>query len=81
MAVAELLRHAIEVKEIRHPQNSASPFVTTSVGAATLFPSPGARVDELIRCADRALYRAKSRGRNCTSIDESARCALPSVGA
>jgi diguanylate cyclase (GGDEF)-like protein len=62
--VAETLRRSIETKEIRHPGNTASPFVTASVGAATVVASPNAKPGDLIRCADQALYRSKGLGRN-----------------
>jgi len=39
--------------------------VTVSVGAATLWPLPGTRPDEVIAAADGALYAAKAGGRDC----------------
>jgi diguanylate cyclase (GGDEF)-like protein len=41
--------------------------VTCSIGAA-LAPEHGTDVDELLRSADRALYQAKDRGRNCHAV-------------
>jgi PleD family two-component response regulator len=38
--------------------------VTVSIGGGTLVPVPGDAVDDLIRLADGALYRAKGAGRN-----------------
>ena len=38
--------------------------VTVSVGAATLWPQPGTRPDEVIAAADGALYAAKAGGRD-----------------
>lgn len=40
--------------------------VTASVGVCSL--RPGHDADELVRCADRALYRAKDEGRNTTRV-------------
>ncbi len=40
---------------------------TLSVGIA-IYPEHGATADELIRCADVALYQAKDAGRNCVSV-------------
>ena len=62
--VAESLRKSVEKKGIRHPGNSASPFVTTSIGSATVVASPQQKAQDVLSCADIALYRAKELGRN-----------------
>jgi diguanylate cyclase (GGDEF)-like protein len=41
--------------------------VTCSVGVA-LSPHQGTSIDDLFRAADRALYQAKDRGRNCYAV-------------
>jgi diguanylate cyclase (GGDEF)-like protein len=41
--------------------------VTVSVGVAT-YPEDGANMEELLRAADRAMYCAKGRGRNCVQV-------------
>lgn len=59
---AELLRTRIAELALRyhgHPLRQ----VTISIGMA-LFPKHADTEDELLRCADRALYTAKHRGRN-----------------
>ena len=61
--VAERLRHAVETLNQPNP-GSPEAITTISVGLATLRPSKQNVLQELIQNADRALYRAKSLGRN-----------------
>ena len=58
LSAVERMRHDMEV----NPHESG-PAVTISIGLAT-FPDDGRTVEELIRAADCALYRAKETGRN-----------------
>ncbi len=60
-ARAESICKAIEALTISH-RNRTLAKVTISVGLA-IYPRDGATGEELIRAADRALYRAKSEGR------------------
>jgi diguanylate cyclase (GGDEF)-like protein len=57
---AERLRAAVEALALPHP---AGGVVTVSAGVAAL-SEPGCRPDQLFELADKALYRAKERGRN-----------------
>jgi diguanylate cyclase (GGDEF)-like protein len=59
---AERLRAAIESMEITYGDKTIS--TTMSFGVAGLPDNKKASLDELIRQADRALYRAKEKGRN-----------------
>lgn len=64
LAVAEAIRVAVVALRIPH---ASSPFgqVTVSVGVSGMQAGPDAALTgELLLCADRALYRAKFRGRN-----------------
>jgi|GEM_PF-588925 len=56
---------AVGILELKIPFR-ASPFgtVTTSIGVAARHPRQGGSADHLLADADRALYRAKSAGRN-----------------
>lgn len=61
----ELLRQAVSV---RHYADGALPQITASFGVAEISPVTRNLRDALER-ADRALYRAKENGRNCSVID------------
>ncbi len=59
-SLAERLRHRVL-------SSPASQGVTLSVGVA-VYPDAADDADELINCADRALYAAKADGKNCTVV-------------
>lgn len=63
MAVAERVREAVEALAIEHLGN-AHRMVTLSIGVSAILPYDGDDPVTLIEAADRALYRAKSDGRN-----------------
>lgn len=64
--VAEKLRLAIEKGKFPQEENQPKGKVTISLGLATL-PNDSSNSQELLEYADRALYRAKARGRNCVA--------------
>jgi two-component system cell cycle response regulator len=61
------VRHEVETLSIQHAPVVLRPFLTISVGIAEL---GGGSVDDWLRRADTALYRAKSLGRNCVEAEE-----------
>ncbi|HEX6746341.1 MAG TPA: diguanylate cyclase [Longimicrobium sp.] len=63
-AFAETLRARVEALGIPHPTSCVAPVVTISAGAASLVPRKELSRGALVEAADRALYRAKRRGRN-----------------
>ncbi len=63
----ERIRHEVEKLGIAHAPAAHTPFVTISVGISNL---NGGTVDEWLRRADSALYRAKSLGRNRVETEE-----------
>ena len=75
-ATAEAIRAAVQELNIRHAQSSICPYVTVSMGTCTLPVMKKKDVGEIVRRADRAMYLAKSVGRNCIRDDSEAGAAL-----
>jgi diguanylate cyclase (GGDEF)-like protein/PAS domain S-box-containing protein len=62
--LAESVRAAIEGLQLPHPSSPTSPWVTVSVGVATVVPTMSEHIEDLFVAADRAMYAAKADGRN-----------------
>jgi two-component system chemotaxis family response regulator WspR len=73
LAVAEKVLATITALGIPHANSQAADHVTLSMGVATLCPREDSSPQELVETADKMLYRAKERGRNCIEV------ALPSA--
>ena len=63
--IAELLRLDIEALRLPHP---TTPCLTVSAGVATATAERLCSTEELVAAADRALYKAKSLGRNLIQV-------------
>jgi diguanylate cyclase (GGDEF)-like protein len=63
MALATEMGEALTAARIPHAGSDVGPFLTLSLGVATMQPGPGRVEAELIVAADEQLYLAKSRGR------------------
>jgi diguanylate cyclase (GGDEF)-like protein len=61
--VAQRMRDAVAALAIKNTSPTGS-LVTVSIGACTYRGEPAANYEELIQRADKALYRAKSNGRD-----------------
>ncbi len=61
--IAQRLLDTVRALGIEHRESGVVPVVTISVGVAVCVPN-GHAPEDLVRCADQALYRAKAEGRN-----------------
>ncbi len=64
--IAERLREALERMNVRYDGNNL--LVTASFGVESISAGPDTGLDELISAADKALYKAKRRGRNRVEV-------------
>jgi diguanylate cyclase (GGDEF)-like protein len=62
--LAALLIEHVSNLNIPHPNSTAAPYVTVSVGVATTIPKLDQPLSEFLAMADYALYQAKIAGRN-----------------
>ena len=62
----ERILESVQALRISHDYRAAGeePYVTVSIGAASMIPSMNNNLDLLIELADKALYEAKREGRN-----------------
>ncbi|MBP5976645.1 PleD family two-component system response regulator [Brasilonema sp. CT11] len=63
--VGQRIYSAIQRLAIPHQNSLVSSHITLSAGLATVIPKPGSNFEEIIAAADKALYQAKSAGRDC----------------
>jgi diguanylate cyclase (GGDEF)-like protein len=62
--MAEAIVAEVAARRLPHESSPVSPHVTMSLGVASASPHELASPADLLALADRALYRAKARGRN-----------------
>ncbi|MEW5857302.1 MAG: diguanylate cyclase [Cyanobacteriota bacterium] len=66
--IAESIRSMVKSLEIVHVHSPVSPYVTLSLGVASMVPSLTSSPAALITAADEALYQAKKEGRDRVSV-------------
>ena len=70
--MADKIQEAIANLKIPHHESKVKSYLTVSIGVAVLTPRPELSVEDLIEAADKAMYQAKSAGRNqtiCAPLD------------
>ncbi|MGD8935595.1 MAG: diguanylate cyclase [Thiogranum sp.] len=68
LAVAEKVLASVANLKIPHANSAVADHVTLSIGVATAAPHEDSQPEDLIETADKMLYRAKERGRNCIEV-------------
>jgi diguanylate cyclase (GGDEF)-like protein/PAS domain S-box-containing protein len=69
--IAETMRKNVDNLGIPHTESQAGRVVTISLGVATARTFPNSSPDKLIAAADKALFRAKTAGRNRVAVSDS----------
>ena len=65
--LAEGLCASVRERQMLHPDSPVGHYVTVSIGVSAVRPSGDAPPQVLLAAADRALYEAKRRGRDCVA--------------
>ena len=71
MNIAETVRMNVQQLQIAHEKPTVHQYLTLSLGVAVMVPSQESSAKTLIHMADKALYEAKRRGKNCAFLGSS----------
>jgi len=62
--MAQLIRRTVEDLKIPHKCSPVSMYITISIGVTSVIPNKNSSPKDLFLLADKALYQAKTAGRN-----------------
>ncbi|MGF1461215.1 MAG: diguanylate cyclase [Leptolyngbyaceae cyanobacterium] len=68
-AIAKRIHENILYESLPHRGSKVASVISISIGGTYLIPSPDVQRQDFFKAADKALYLAKARGRNCTVLD------------
>ena len=68
--IAKHIQNDIAKSDILHRGIEVSAFVTVNIGIAGVIPSANMSVDSIVKNADKALYTAKTNGRNRIEVNK-----------
>ena len=68
LQVAEKIRLKVKQLCLPHPESPVSDYVSLSLGVTSLVPQPKYDKKQLLMTADKALYKAKKQGRDCSVL-------------
>lgn len=69
MDIAASIRAQITAARIEHDCSPVGPFLTISIGIASVVPHSDLTMEDLVSAADKALYRVKATGRNNSGVE------------
>ncbi|KPP98166.1 diguanylate cyclase [Marinobacter sp. HL-58] len=69
MDIAAAIQEQIRAANIEHDRSPVRPFLTLSIGIASVVPNSDLTMDDLVSAADTALYRVKASGRNSIACE------------
>jgi diguanylate cyclase (GGDEF)-like protein len=69
MDIATSIHTRIRAARIEHDCSPVGPFLTISMGIASVVPQIELTAEDLVSAADKALYQVKATGRNSSGVE------------